>query len=260
MKRQTHVVPVARIPDARGAARWDRQAWEALARTLTATARRAHRVGALGNIGADATGNPKPADPRFRRLSPELTSCSTGGRVARARGPEGRAAEGCRHHAGVDGCRGLDHGAWVPLRWSTRNAAVPVVQSFGAAGGSARAHLRLGRALARPPRQCAHRRLRPHHAQPARLDWPTRARQEPLRYAEAFAGWVGEPPCGARRASAARVSRPGARRPCASVEEHFTRLRPVAAPPCRRRDAAHRRRIRGRALAMDSYLFRQRAA
>lgn len=54
--------------------------------------------------------------------------------------------------AATDSARGLDHGAWVPLRWAFPDAAVPVVQvslPFGAAPPSL---LRLGAAM-RPLRE-----------------------------------------------------------------------------------------------------------
>jgi 4,5-DOPA dioxygenase extradiol len=164
--------------------------------------------------------------------------------------------------AGVDGCRGLDHGAWVPLRWMYANAAVPVVQiSLQPELGTAH-HLRLGRALA-PLADDNVLIVGSGHTTHNLRDWMANPRrQEPLRYAEAFAGWVGDRLAAhdAQALLAYRDQAPDAARAHPS-EEHFLPL--FVAWGAAGADAETQRIVEGfeaGALAMDSYLFRQRAA
>jgi 4,5-DOPA dioxygenase extradiol len=91
--------------------------------------------------------------------------------------------------AGIDGCRGLDHGAWVPLRYLKTRADVPVLQVSLPHDIDAAGALRLGQALA-PLRErgvlvvgsgsLTHNlyEFRQHIADP--------------EYAQAFATWIGD--------------------------------------------------------------------
>jgi 4,5-DOPA dioxygenase extradiol len=92
--------------------------------------------------------------------------------------------------AGVNGCRGLDHGAWVPLSWMYPDANLPVVQlSLQPELGPGR-HVELGRALA-PLADDGVLIVGSGHATHNLGDWmASPRRQEPLRYAQAFADWV----------------------------------------------------------------------
>lgn len=92
--------------------------------------------------------------------------------------------------AGVDGCRGLDHGAWVPLLHMYPGHDVPVVQlSLQPELGTAH-HIALGRALA-PLAGDGVLIVGSGHTTHNLRDWMSNPRRtEPLRYAQAFAEWV----------------------------------------------------------------------
>jgi 4,5-DOPA dioxygenase extradiol len=92
--------------------------------------------------------------------------------------------------AGVDGCRGLDHGAWVPLRWMYPQHDVPVVQlSVQPALGTAH-HVALGRALA-PLANDDVLIVGSGHTTHNLRDWMGNPRRhEPLRYAQEFSNWL----------------------------------------------------------------------
>jgi len=159
--------------------------------------------------------------------------------------------------AGVDGCRGLDHGAWVPLRWMYPDADIPMVQlSVQPELGTAH-HLRLGRALA-PLAKDGVLIIGSGHATHNLRDWMANPRRhEPLRYAQAFSGWLHDRLVehDADALVAYREQAPEAVR-AHPTEEHFLPL--FVAWGAAGEAAVPERVVAGfesGALAMDSYLF-----
>jgi 4,5-DOPA dioxygenase extradiol len=159
--------------------------------------------------------------------------------------------------AGVDGCRGLDHGAWVPLLHMYPAHDVPVVQvSLQPALGAAH-HVAVGRALA-PLAADGVLVVGSGHTTHNLRDWMAqRRRSEPLRYAQQFTGWVSETL--ATRDSDAlvdwRARAPEAARAHPS-DEHFLPLHVAwgAAGPAPRAQRIVEGFEAG-ALALDSWLF-----
>lgn len=159
--------------------------------------------------------------------------------------------------AGVNGCRGIDHGAWVPLRWMYPEADVPVVQLSLSPELGASHHVELGRALA-PLTEDGVLIVGSGHATHNLRDWMTNPRrQEPLRYAEAFANWLSERLAAHDTAALVgyREQAPDAARAHPS-EEHYLPL--LVAWGAAGADAEVERRSAGfeaGALANDAYLF-----
>ena len=160
--------------------------------------------------------------------------------------------------AGIDGCRGLDHGAWVPLRWMYPDADVPVVQlSVQAELGTAH-HVGLGRALA-PLARDGVLVIGSGHTTHNLRDWIANPRRaEPMRYAQDFADWTRERLRAHDTAAliAYRQQAPSAIR-AHPTEEHFLPLFVAwgaAGPEPRVEQIVDG--FEAGALAMDSYLFR----
>lgn len=92
--------------------------------------------------------------------------------------------------ATTDGCRGLDHGAWVPLRWMYPAADIPVVQlSVQPALGPAH-HFELGRALADLTREGILVIGSGHATHNLRDAFAPRIDAAALRYVDGFAEWL----------------------------------------------------------------------
>ena len=235
------------------------RAWAALGRTLprprAVLIASAHWESSVPML----TGNPRPETIHdFGGFPPELYRL----RYAAPGAPELATAavallKDAAMTAGIDGCRGLDHGAWVPLRWMYPDADVPVVQiSVQPELGTAH-HLRVGRALA-PLADDGVLIVGSGHTTHNLRDWMTNARRGgTLPYAKAFADWMhGRLDAQDVDALAAyREQAPDAVR-AHPTEEHFL---PLFVALGAAGDRARAERIvdgfEGGALALDSYLF-----
>jgi 4,5-DOPA dioxygenase extradiol len=160
--------------------------------------------------------------------------------------------------AGINGCRGLDHGAWVPLRWMYPEADVPVVElSLQPALGAAH-HLAMGRALA-PLAADGVLIVGSGHATHNLGDWMANPRrQQPLRYAQHFADWLN-----ARLVAhdvealvAYRGRAPEAARAHPSEEHLLPLLVAWGAAGAEAAAERHSAGFEAGALANDSYVFR----
>ncbi|MGE5639307.1 MAG: DODA-type extradiol aromatic ring-opening family dioxygenase [Clostridia bacterium] len=158
--------------------------------------------------------------------------------------------------AGIDGTRGLDHGAWAPLLYAYPDADIPVVQvSLQPAFGPTH-HVALGRAL-RPLADEGVLLLGSGHLTHNLRDMDRSGRSAPAPYARDFQRWVFER-IEARAldelAEYRALSPSGVR--AHPTEEHFLPLffalgaASDAARPERVFDA-----IDSGALAMDAYVF-----
>jgi len=157
--------------------------------------------------------------------------------------------------SGVDGARGLDHGAWVPLMLMYPDADVPVLQVAVTPRAGAAHHLRLGEALA-PLRErgvlvmgsgSATHNLRAFRGQP--IDAPA------PQWVSGFNEWLAEAVdrgdtaalCGYRHAHPhAAENHP--------TEEHYLPLLVAAGAGGGRGERVHHSYTHG-VLSMDAYLF-----
>ena len=127
--------------------------------------------------------------------------------------------------ASVNACRGIDHGAWVPLKWMYPARDVPVVQLSIQTGLGAAHHLQLGEALA-ALREEGVLVIGSGHVTHNLRDWSVhRGDPAPADYVVQFAAWLDEKLARGERDEllAWRERAPSAER-AHPTEEHFLPL------------------------------------
>ena len=164
--------------------------------------------------------------------------------------------------AAVDGCRGLDHGAWVPLMHMYPDADVPVVQLSVQPDRGAAHHLALGRALA-PLAEQGVLIVGSGHATHNLRDWMAQMRRPAgeLPYVAGFAEWLAArlQANDAEALVAWKERGPEAARAHPSDEHYLPLLIAFGAAGDAPRVERFHRGIVGGALAMDAYRFEKAA-
>ncbi|HEX9772312.1 MAG TPA: class III extradiol ring-cleavage dioxygenase [Steroidobacteraceae bacterium] len=164
--------------------------------------------------------------------------------------------------AAIDGCRGIDHGAWVPLRWMYPNRDVPIVQVSVQPSLGTEHHLRLGEALA-PLADEGVLVIGSGHVTHNLRDWMT-SRGDPrvLDYVPQFAEWLNQRIANDDREAVLeyRERAPSGER-AHPTEEHFLPLFVAwGAAGAGARATRVLASVDGGALSMDAYRFDQAAA
>jgi 4,5-DOPA dioxygenase extradiol len=161
----------------------------------------------------------------------------------------------------LNACRGLDHGAWVPLRWMYPSADLPVVQLSVQTELGASHHLRVGEALA-PLAGEGVLVIGSGHVTHNLRDWAAlrggrAAPESTLDYVAGFSAWLQAALASGDRTSLLewRERAPAAAR-AHPTEEHLLPLFVAlgAAGPGATAERVHSA-VEGGALAMDAYRF-----
>jgi 4,5-DOPA dioxygenase extradiol len=161
------------------------------------------------------------------------------------------------HAPAINSCRGIDHGAWVPLKWMYPDRDVPVVQLSVQTSLGPQHHLSLGEALA-PLAEEGVLVIGSGHATHNLHDWfRHHADPEPLDYVVQFSNWLGKALADDDREALVnyRDRAPAAAR-AHPTEEHFLPLFVAlgAAGPGAKAEPVYRA-IDAAALSMDAYRF-----
>ena len=161
----------------------------------------------------------------------------------------------------INGCRGIDHGAWVPLRWMYPAADVPVVQLSVQPGLGTAHHLQMGRAL-QSLTELDVLVIGSGHVTHNLRDWMLgREVLRPLPYVTAFRDWLEQKLTADDEEAllAYRERAPGAAR-AHPTEEHLLPLYvALGAAGAAVKSTRVYQGMEGAALSMDAYEFRQAA-